>query len=89
MKPNLKFLQKVAEGGVMSCKGYTMKRGGYWTFVGGKETAEKHATAGLINMPGSPDLGRPSKATLTDAGRAVLEGRSHELDKALKILLRN
>ena len=45
---------------------------------GGKDlypsVVEKAAALGLIHMPGTPFLGRPSFATLTDAGRAALMG---------------
>lgn len=72
MKPNLKFLQKVANGEVGSYHGYSVKRGGYWTFRGGEATAKKHAEAGFIRMPGSGGLFELARATLTDAGRAAL-----------------
>jgi hypothetical protein len=72
MKPNLKFLQKVADGNVGSYHGYSAKRGGYWTFRGGEATAKRHAEAGFIRMPGAAGLFQLAPAKLTDAGRAAL-----------------
>lgn len=73
LKPSLSFLQKVANGGVRKVMGYSNRRGGYYRFVGGEETARRYAAAGLIRMPGVVDLGRPALASLTDAGRALLQ----------------
>lgn len=75
MKPNLTFLAKVRDEGVFWRAGYSPSRGGWKRFVGGEATAKRHADAGLIVMPYSPraTLGRPAYATLTDAGRALLE----------------
>jgi hypothetical protein len=73
MKPNIKFLQKVADGGVRRIFGYSERIGGYWRFYGGEVTAKKHAAAGFVEMlRGGPSLGRPVYVTLTDAGRAAL-----------------
>lgn len=75
MKPNLPFLRKVQAGSVMWRRSWRRNRGDYLEFIGGQKTAEAHATAGLIVMPYSPHayLGKPALATLTDAGRKVLD----------------
>lgn len=72
MKPNLKFLQKVADGKVYRATNYSPNRGGYHVFYGGEKTAEKHAEAGFIVMPNYPGVMRRSEASLTDLGREVL-----------------
>lgn len=66
------FLARVERGEIRCYAGYTARRGGYQRFVGGEATAKKAAKLGLIVMPGVPSLGRPTCATLTDAGRAAL-----------------
>lgn len=78
MKPNLTFLAKVRDGEVFWRRGYSVRRGGFLKFVGGEAVAQKHADAGLIVMPYHPraGLGQPALATLTDAGRALLEPKS-------------
>jgi hypothetical protein len=67
----LKFLEKVERGQVFSARSYTAKQGANVRFGGGLPTAQKMARRGLINMPSTPDFGRPTYATLTDAGRAA------------------
>jgi len=79
MKPNLKFLQKVADGYVAAFFAYSAKRGGRYGFRGGEVTANKHAKAGFVNMPTrSPSMGMPANVTLTDAGRAALAQSQHQ-----------
>ena len=73
MKPNIAFLQKVAAGDVGTYHGYSVRRGGYWTFRGGEATAKRHAQAGFIKMPGVAALFRFAPAALTDAGREALK----------------
>lgn len=72
MKPNIKFLQKVDRGEVRRHCGYNARTGQTDNFYGGQATAQKHADAGYIVMPGYPGVMRSSVATLTDAGRAAL-----------------
>lgn len=73
MKPNIKFLQKVADGYVAAFFAYSAKHGGRHGFRGGEATAKKHAAAGFVNMPTrGPSLGMPANVTLTEAGRAAL-----------------
>lgn len=72
MKPNVKFLEKVRDGGVKLVFRYSPRTGGTYRFVGGEQTAKKHAAAGLISMPGVASLGRPSLARLTEAGNKAL-----------------
>ena len=74
MKPNLAFLAKVRAGEVRRVSGYKKKTGGYTKFIGGEMTAQKHADAGYIVMPGYAGLGRPSRAALTDLGISALAG---------------
>ena len=74
MKPNLTFLAKVRAGEVRRVSGYKKKTGRYTKFIGGELTAKKHADAGYIVLPGVADLGRPSRATLTDLGISALAG---------------
>jgi hypothetical protein len=72
-KPNLKFLEKVANGKVKHWFAYSAKRGGYYGFSGGEATARRHADAGYVTMPRrGPSLGLPAKVELTDLGRAAL-----------------
>lgn len=73
-KPNLSFLQEVADGKVMWVRGHSQRRGGYVRFIGGEKTAKAHSQAGYIDLPGAgmAELGRPARATLTPAGRAAL-----------------
>jgi hypothetical protein len=73
MKPNISFLKKVRDREVSLSFGYTAKKGGHWTFRGGEKTAEKHAKAGFIRMPGAASLGRPAYALLTERGQAALD----------------
>ena len=73
MKPNIKFLQKVADEGVCAFFRYSAKRGGQYGFRGGEATAKKHAAAGFVKMPTrGPSLGMPAYVTLTDTGREAL-----------------
>lgn len=78
MKPNIKFLLKVAAGEVrLECR-YSQKYGGSFKFIGGEKTAKIHADAGLMKMPyvGRASLGRPDHAELTEAGLALLRQES-------------
>jgi hypothetical protein len=75
MRPSVKFLAKVRDGGVKLVFGYSDRSGGYHRFVGGEKTAERHAKLGYITMPGAASLGRPALATLTTKGKAALNGR--------------
>lgn len=77
-KGQLNYLRKVEAGGVMAIRGYRKRTGGYDRFVGGETKAREMARLGLIRMPGVADLGRPSKATLTDLGRAALAQESKQ-----------
>lgn len=72
MKPNVNFLLKVYHGEVCATFSYSTRTGGRFGFRGGEATARAHAKAGYIKMPHGASLGRPAYATLTDAGRAVL-----------------
>lgn len=74
-KTDLDFLRKVEAKQVYKAVGYTKRKGGYTRFEGGEERAMRYANRGLIRMPGFADMGRPSFAELTDAGRAALEPR--------------
>lgn len=75
------FLLKVERRGVFRAVGYSLRRGGYRRFVGGEKTAQAMANAGLIKMPYVADLGRPSYAELTEAGRQALAAAApHLLD---------
>lgn len=78
MKPNLTFLRKVEAKRVYKGHSYSVKRGGYWYFVGGEKTAERHAKGGFINMPSFCRLFEHSYATLTDTGRAALQTEEKE-----------
>lgn len=69
---DIKFLRKVEAGDVYAYFTYSMRRGGTYGFRGGEKMMEKFADRGLVTKPGAVSLGRPSKATLTAAGRQVL-----------------
>ncbi len=71
-KPNKKFLQKVADGGVYNKFKYSRKNGGKHSFVGGEKTYQDHCRAGYVNPAPVADLGRPGLVTLTDKGRNLL-----------------
>lgn len=70
-KAQIAFLRKVSDRGVFKSVSYR-PRGSIRYFVGGEQMAIKMAALGLIELPYVPDIGRPSYATLTDAGRAAL-----------------
>ena len=72
MKPNLKFLQKVADGKVYPYADYTPSHGRVDRFRGGEVTAQKHAEAGFVTIKHPPSVLRRGSVTLTDAGRAAL-----------------
>lgn len=67
-KPNLKWLQKVADGGVMHVAGYSMRKGGYTRFIGGEASYKKHRDAGYVGWCPGGSLGRPGILQLTEKG---------------------
>jgi len=71
-KPNKKFLQKVADGGVFNKKKYSRKNGAMHSFVGGEKTYQEHCRAGYVNPAPVADPGRPGMVTLTDKGCGLL-----------------
>ena len=71
-KPSVVFLRKVEASQVYNAVKYSRKRGSRQFTRGGEKAIDDHAKAGLITRPYIADLGRPSYAELTDAGRAVL-----------------
>lgn len=71
-KPSIAFLRKVERREVYNAFTYSRKRGGMHSTKGGEKAIEAHARAGFIKRPYVADLGRPSYAELTDAGRAAL-----------------
>jgi len=71
-KPSIAFLRKVEAREVYNAFTYSRRRGGKHTTKGGVKAIEAHAKAGLITRPYVADLGRPSYAELTAAGRAAL-----------------
>lgn len=73
-KPNLKWLQKVADGGVYSTWKYSVRRGGYSLFVGGEKTYEKHRDAGYVGWCPGSSMGRRGVLSLTDKGMSALKG---------------
>jgi hypothetical protein len=73
-KPNLKWLQKVADGGVYRTWNYSSRRGGYSKFVGGEKTYNKHREAGYVGYCPSGSLGRCSVLQLTEKGASALKG---------------
>lgn len=72
-KPNLKWLQKVANREVYSVFSYSARRGGSSGFVGGKVTYDNHLKAGYVDYAPMADLGRPGIVKLTDKGREALD----------------
>lgn len=73
-KPNLRWLQKVADGGVFSIQSYSARRGGYSRFVGGEKTYEKHRDAGFVGWCPGGGIGRRGVLQLTEKGIAALKG---------------
>lgn len=71
-KAMLAYLKQVEAGRVYRIKGYTTRRGGYERFVGGEARTARAVALGLVTRPATPVIGRPAKATLTDAGRRAL-----------------
>ncbi len=75
MKPNLSFLQKVADGEVYPWSNYSRRRGRVDKFKGGEAITRTHAEAGFVTIEGAarwlPWLTRGS-VTLTESGKAVL-----------------
>lgn len=71
-KPSIPFLRKVEAERVYNAFLYRRRTGGQHKTAGGENAIRAHAAAGLITRPGTADLGRPSYARLTDAGRALL-----------------
>lgn len=73
------FLLRVERGEIVKAVGYTKRRGGYTKFYGGEKTFNRLRQAALVTMIGTPMMGRPIVATLTEAGRALLSQEpSHE-----------
>lgn len=72
LKPNIPFLKKVAAGGVYRFGRYSPRKGSYIVFHGGETTAQKHADAGYIIMPGVPSIFKKEKAILTPLGEQIL-----------------
>lgn len=72
-KPSISFLRKVEARQVYNAFSYSMKKGGTHSTKGGEKAIDAHAKAGLIKRPYIAELGRPSYAELTEAGRAVLD----------------
>lgn len=71
-KPSIAFLRKVESGSVFNAVSYGRRTGRKYRQVGGEKAISAHAAAGLIKAPYVADLGRPSYAELTDAGRKLL-----------------
>ena len=71
-KPSIAFLRKVEAKQVYNSITYSVRKGSQYSTKGGEKAIDAHVRAGLITRPYVADLGRPSYAELTDAGRAFL-----------------
>lgn len=71
-KPNLKFLQSVADRQVVKSCSWSRKSGTKQRVRGGEATLKAHVAAGYVRPLGVASLGRPVYAELTDAGREAL-----------------
>jgi len=73
-KPSLPFLKKVDAREVYNAVTFGRRTGSRYKTVGGEKAIQAHAAAGLIKAPYIADIGRPSYAELTEAGRRLLTG---------------
>lgn len=80
MTPNLAFLRKVADGKVYPWASYSKTRGRLDCFRGGRKTALRHEEAGFVKITPPPGVMRSGKVTLTEKGKAALDGRPEALD---------
>lgn len=72
-KPSIAFLRKVEAKGVYNAMKWSNRKGASYFTRGGDALIKAHSQAGLIKPPYVADFARPSYATLTDAGRALLD----------------
>jgi hypothetical protein len=72
MKPNLKFLQKVADGKVYPFASYSPRTGRQDKFRGGEATAKAHEDGGFVVIRGPHHVMASGSVELTDKGREAL-----------------
>jgi hypothetical protein len=73
LNPNLKFLQKVADGKVYSFFSYSPRTGWRYGFNDDEVTYEKHLAAGFVTNRGRASLVRRGSVRLTPKGKEALE----------------